>query len=67
MKHGGKRPGAGRPPSAAGPSRNVTVRLPAAVEAELVSGLVDGERLSDVLRVGALALVRERRAAKLLT
>lgn len=52
---------AGRKPRAGTPGRNVTVRLPEAIEAELRAGMRDTECLSDVLREGGLALVRRRR------
>jgi hypothetical protein len=59
--HGGKRPGAGRPPRTGGPARNFTVRLSEAEEAELVAALRDGETISDLLRTGGLGEARRRR------
>ena len=45
------------------PGCNVTVRLSSEDEAEITAGLAEGETLSDVLREGALALVRARPTA----
>lgn len=48
-----------RPPSAGVPRRErIEVRVTEAEKAELVGGLNDGQTLSDLLRVNALAAVR---------
>lgn len=60
MAHGGKRPGAGRPPRGDVAAIRTPVRLTEAERAELTDGLEDGESLSDVLREGGLQLVRRR-------
>ncbi len=62
MTHGGARPRAGRPLRGGAPSMHrPACWLTEAEWAELTDGLRDGERVADLLRDGALALVRARR------
>lgn len=56
-----RRPGGGRKPRAGAAGRMVGVKLAPEEEAELTAGLRPEETLSDLLREGALALVRSRR------